>query len=1030
MSANPAPTSAPTIPQRPARSPANGSPAPPTIPARPKSRVDRPKSPALVNAYAQSPLNRRPESPCKPSPVIQPNQQHPTVKIPSIGQEGVEYANYDRLKAEAETEHDAEVEQHSHQHQDQHQQEEELLQHHHQPPSSQTRNIAQDLKLHSPRPSSGHTQARVTSMARNGLDNNGNDDNNNTFSSSRPSLSSRPSSMVYADSETGSDRPASNAATAANNTATTTTTTATPGTRVPMYPGAGEVQAPTPRSDSARPKASGEFPRPPDSYGLHSHDIEPTSKLEKEWYQKHPEAQERKEKVSKAMHGPRPENALSSDALNKLVRETARKNEPRSDPGYMGTPDEEIVYRATDQLVSRLHLSRPSSRPASIRSASGHPVEKDEIDDVEAVSVHIDGPEIGPHLNGTGEHEQAHETILSPALIVEHITTTESPVLAADEMDKAHHLPAAIPPMEWKTHSRASSTNGRPKGFNRKMTSSSDAIGKEPTKKSPASSNQRALPESEITPPEENPKPLFTHEPEDEQTRLDRFKNRPDLAEHRFPSKDVWEDSPDSTYLETVVDAPEPAPEGENEASELTNLHVVTPRPSAVPVEAEDEKKKKDVAGFTPPADDESQLHAAAAKEFGKKPELARASSSFDAQRHHFPSKDIWEDAPDSAHLEATIQEPDEKAEESSASGNVSPVEPPQHQQQMANKPTIPARPTRPAKRPVRSVEDKEATAAAARQPQAAADSHPPVVETKRQPPVIPMRPKPQIPARPARSRPKSPVKQDPATSATTATGAGAPLSRTTSGTSATSTGSGNGTDTTVKAAPVPKPKPAIPARPVGSKIAALQAGFLSDLNNRLKIGPHGPTPPKPQARSSSDDKEKKGDVGGEARVTPLSDARKGRAKGPARRKPAAKPVAAGDAEKVEKKSEFYFEIVKAWYIFDISEDGVLTVNSQPRVEEKEKKEEKKKEEKEKKKEEKPEEQKKEQEKKDDQERKQKDAEEVEEKSKAEARTGSEAELVKEVASSDALTASAPPTTTTTVENKAGSAVLRNPVPS
>ena len=90
---------------------------------------------------------------------------------------------------------------------------------------------------------------------------------------------------------------------------------------------------------------------------------------------------------------------------------------------------------------------------------------------------------------------------------------------------------------------------------------------------------------------------------------------------------------------------------------------------------------------------------------------------------------------------------------------------------------------------------------------------------------------------------------------------------------------------------PTVKAKPTVPARPGGSKIAALQAGFMSDLNNRLKLGPQGPQ--KPAEPTEEEKVEEK---------APLADARKARAKGPARRKPAvspgptADPVTSGEA--------------------------------------------------------------------------------------------------------------------------------------
>lgn len=83
--------------------------------------------------------------------------------------------------------------------------------------------------------------------------------------------------------------------------------------------------------------------------------------------------------------------------------------------------------------------------------------------------------------------------------------------------------------------------------------------------------------------------------------------------------------------------------------------------------------------------------------------------------------------------------------------------------------------------------------------------------------------------------------------------------------------------------APTQKAKPAVPARPSSDKFGnALRgnAGFLSDLNNRLKLGPQGP-PPRNTAQEADSE------PAAAAAAEPLADARKGRAKGPMRRKPA-----------------------------------------------------------------------------------------------------------------------------------------------
>ena len=115
------------------------------------------------------------------------------------------------------------------------------------------------------------------------------------------------------------------------------------------------------------------------------------------------------------------------------------------------------------------------------------------------------------------------------------------------------------------------------------------------------------------------------------------------------------------------------------------------------------------------------------------------------------------------------------------------------------------------------------------------------------------------------------------------------------------------------------KPKPAIPARPAGNKIAALQAGFMSDLNNRLKLGPQ----PHQKVPEPAEEKAEE--------TVPLGDARKARAKGPTRRKPATSPspaVAAstGTATDVQASSKIAtsLTIFQPICVWEISPTGVL----------------------------------------------------------------------------------------------------------
>ena len=116
------------------------------------------------------------------------------------------------------------------------------------------------------------------------------------------------------------------------------------GQRVPMYPNAGDVQAPSPAplsqihpggigfhndgSHRARQRTkTGKDSAPPGSYGLHSFGVGSMDRLDKVWYDKHPEALLRDEQgqYGPGLSGSRGEWALSSEDLNKLVHNTASR---------------------------------------------------------------------------------------------------------------------------------------------------------------------------------------------------------------------------------------------------------------------------------------------------------------------------------------------------------------------------------------------------------------------------------------------------------------------------------------------------------------------------------------------------------------------------------------------------------------------------------------------------------------------------------------------------------------------------------
>ena len=313
---------------------------------------------------------------------------------------------------------------------------------------------------------------------------------------------------------------------------------------------------------------------------------------------------------------------------------------------------------------------------------------------------------------------------------------------------------------------------------------------------------------------------------------------RPHLSQ-RFPSQDIWEDTPDSLQYETTVDAPQMPEDLESSTGTL-------PPP-------EDDKAK---AKFNPAVAEEQR----------------RQRPGFNPR---FPSQDIWEDSPDSLHLQTTVSGPQTPEEEimSPESARSPPT--------AFDKPQLPARPARPSKL---AEESKPIPSIPGRPPQRLRQVPPadaPVPQLPARPgqagakaPTIPERPKPQIPVRPARV-----VR----TESQEAAGTGSPLSKSVSNVSA-----GSAEATGIKSPPEVKAKPAVPARPVNANFASLRAGFMNDLNSRLKIGPQAP-------KKDEEEEEETTESAKAAEVkAPLADARKGRARGPARRKPAAAATAVG----------------------------------------------------------------------------------------------------------------------------------------
>ncbi|OKL63355.1 hypothetical protein UA08_01287 [Talaromyces atroroseus] len=786
--------SAPVIPPRPSRSPRTlNAASTPSIPPRPTNRrLDRSVSPGR-DSYAPSPLNGPPPSAglSRTTSNDLPSRP-PSVAIPSLGEEGIEYEELSAQNLEP----------------------------------AETRNVGSDLKLHAPKPSLPVFSAKAKVQAVTRTDSSQAAAAGFGKSSASPaveedpdqrsrSLHSKPHDHARAESSTPSS--------SRRQSMQFEEEQGIPeiGQRVPMLANAGDVQAPSPappRSGSAsgqriarhhqRTRSGREVFLPPGSYGLHGHGVHATDRFEKAWYDKHPDELAREEQ---GQYGPaiteRSTWALSSDDLNRLVRSSsANGSSLGASPAFTGTPDEEVGYIATDEFTRQDAQSavesplRQSTLPTPGLQRTRSTLSTASSDAGNRV-IHIDDP-----------YHSAHAPDVSSGHDQEEGADGDDPILAADESRPGSaYLHPAVSPRRSSTdyheldrarshtpsapNSRPSSLHGAPLGLSR-WSSRGEEI------------------EDVHTPLEdvEEYEPLF---PEDE-TSNKPVSKRAELLRHRFPSKDIWEDTPDSLQLHTSVSTPD-LPE------QTSTSEFETP-------EAEEKRKQQ-----TEQID--SHQVASHILHLHGQPGPQRATRP-DTIKHRFPSRDVWEDAPESHQLMTTIEPADSESKKSPVADKAPTI---------PSRPSIPPRPQRIAKPSDGPSEEKRA-------------------------PIISDRPKPQIPSRPSKA---------------------------------------------ADAPPVSKNKPAIPARPAGGKFAGVKANFLSDLNSRLQLGPQGPKPTV-EKKEAEQVPEK----------APLADARKGRARGPARRKPAA-----GSAVETKLPSIPEIRIMDAWNVWELGADGSLTVG---RPEEKE----------------------------------------------------------------------------------------------
>ena len=312
----------PTIPPRPtARSPAGPAKQDtPQIPPRPHRRSDQQELPNR-EAFTRSPLNDRPlvGNSIYPSSrnisVSDLPARPPSVNLPSIGQEGYEYASLEDLsRTNTAT-------------------------------PEQTRNVAADLPMHQPTAAvpQATAKSRIQTVTRT-------DSNQTTAATGQEQIEHEGDSQ---DKHPLRMRASFNR----SNQALSATGTPRPGSyhdgenehgipkiglQTPLFRHAGDVQAPSPatsvppsaglgapaepgqRNHHRRRSSRQEF-LPPGSYGLHGHGFVPQDRFEKAWYQKHPE--ELKKEIARHYDPGHSEShlALSSEDLNKLVHGSSNR---------------------------------------------------------------------------------------------------------------------------------------------------------------------------------------------------------------------------------------------------------------------------------------------------------------------------------------------------------------------------------------------------------------------------------------------------------------------------------------------------------------------------------------------------------------------------------------------------------------------------------------------------------------------------------------------------------------------------------
>lgn len=493
----------------------------------------------------------------------------------------------------------------------------------------------------------------------------------------------------------------------------------------------------------------------------------------------------------------------------------------------------------------------------------------DPMTSLDEKTIHVDDPK-HPEYRSYGDEDTA---------IVDDEHEYNAPILASDEVQKDPNAYLQRPAVHPHADRRRSSVD-------------MDDPPSRPTSRPSSLYNTVSHEYHNSTPLEdvEEYEPLFT----EEEARVKELKKAEARnRQHHFPSKDIWEDAPSSVHFTAEVSTPDVLEPKRRKSSAFDAERPQTP--AHIFAQQQEELAEREARMGRPEDWNNHDEHRAnsrsplqtrtingrrtstPAQDFARRQEeLAEKEANSGIRPEDWSGRDSgvsWRDSKPHVATHRTggsgrfpSRDVWEDTPESAMHQTVLSGSPPKE----ITKPDVPARPT---KKLSGSSSDRPAIPDRPKPRQGSGDDAP-----KARPPVSD-KPKPQVPARPVKSS-----SQDSADAAAA------------------------------------KPKPPVPARPVGGKIAALQAGFMSDLNKRLRIGPQIPV-------KKEEEEEAAAAPAAETEKAPLSDARKSRARGPQRRAPAKSPAPAAEAAK-QPVPTFTFTMAESSWSIDPEEGSVSVVNA------------------------------------------------------------------------------------------------------